>query len=106
MGRSEQREFTGRMTMLLIQLLKWQFQPYNQCNSWSHAIRAQRKFVSYLSSEAATLQTKFDDAAWLDVVWSCATCEVANETGLSLKTFPESCPWLISDILKEGWLPG
>ena len=94
------------MTVLLTQLLKWQFQPYNQCKSWSHAIRAQRKSVSYLLSGAATLRTKFDDAVWLDVVWSIAACGVANETGLNLKTFPESCPWLISDILKEGWLPG
>ena len=33
-GKSEQRELSSRMTVLLAHLLKWQFQPSHRCSSW------------------------------------------------------------------------
>ena len=42
MGRSEKRELVNRLTVLLLHLLKWQFQPALRGNSWRLSIEKQR----------------------------------------------------------------
>src|SRR4029077_12450499 len=42
MGRSERRELINRLTVLLLHLLKWQFQPGLRGNSWRLSIEEQR----------------------------------------------------------------
>ncbi|MFM0050350.1 DUF29 domain-containing protein, partial [Caballeronia grimmiae] len=44
-GKSEQREFASRMSVLLAHLLKWKFQPDRRGNSWRNTIRTQRAAV-------------------------------------------------------------
>ncbi|MEQ1600990.1 MAG: DUF29 domain-containing protein [Methylophilaceae bacterium] len=105
-GKSEQRELASRMAVLLAHLLKWQYQPARQCKNWQHTIRTQRKEVSYVLKEAPSLHTKFRDEPWTEIVWDKAKSQVENETGMDIDTFPETCPWNIADVLKEGWLPG
>jgi hypothetical protein len=39
LGRSEQRELAARMTVLLVRLLKWQYQPERRGASWESKIR-------------------------------------------------------------------
>jgi len=38
-GKSEQRELASRMAVLLMHLLKWQFQPDGRSNGWAGTIR-------------------------------------------------------------------
>ncbi len=38
MGRTEKRELVSRLTVLLVQLLKWQFQPTHRGPSWRLSI--------------------------------------------------------------------
>lgn len=102
-GKSEQRELASRLTVLLAHLLKWQFQPDRRSKSWSRTIAVQRKDVAYALAEAPSLRTKFNDAAWLDLVWGKAVVLASNETGLD--TFPDTCPWQISDVLSAEFHP-
>jgi ribosomal protein L29 len=104
-GKSEQRELASRMAVLLAHLLKWQYQPSKQSKSWQHTLRTQRKDIAYLLNEAPSLRTKFNDAEWLDLLWEKAKGQAENETGLDIDTFPETCPWSMTDALQEGWLP-
>ena len=46
MGRSLQRELVSRLTILFIHLLKWQFQPGYQGNSWRYTIEEQRDQIA------------------------------------------------------------
>ena len=38
MGKSEKRELVSRLTILLLHLLKWQFQPGLRGDSWRYTI--------------------------------------------------------------------
>ena len=105
-GKSEQRELASRMAVLMAHLLKWEHQPARRSKSWQYTLTTQRKEVAYVISEAPSLRTKFSDERWLDIVWSKAKSQAERETGLDIDTFPEVCPWPISDVLSEGWLPG
>jgi hypothetical protein len=104
-GKSEQRELASRMSVLLAHLLKWQFQPSRRSKSWQFTIRTQRKEVAYVLHEAPSLRSKFNDAAWLDIVWSKARSAASNETGLDLDAFPESLPWPVDDVLSQEFHP-
>ena len=104
-GKSEQRELASRMAVLLAHLLKWEHQPARRSKNWQYTLTMQRKEVAYVISEAPSLRTKFTDERWLDIVWSKAKSQAESETGLDLDTFPEVCPWPISDVLNEAWLP-
>jgi hypothetical protein len=103
-GKSEQRELASRMTVLLAHLLKWQCQAKYRGKSWTRTIAVQRKDVAYVLNEAPSLRGKFNDAQWLDVVWSKAVLSAENETELE-GVFPESCPWTIEQVLDPAFLP-
>lgn len=49
MGRGEKRELINRLAMLLMHLLKWQYQPGLRGNSWRLTIREQRIRLRNLS---------------------------------------------------------
>lgn len=43
MGRSEKRELTSRLAVLLTHLLKWSFEPEKRTNSWKYTIVEHRR---------------------------------------------------------------
>ena len=102
-GKSERRELASRMAVLMTHLLKWQFQPERQSVSWQRTIKEQRKSLGFHIKQVPSLKSKLGDPDWLDAIWSDAVTMAINETGMG--EFPESCPWLIEDILSNDWLP-
>jgi hypothetical protein len=42
MGKSEKRELSNRLTVLLMHLLKWQYQSVKRLTSWRNTIAVQR----------------------------------------------------------------
>lgn len=103
-GKSEQRELSSRMALLLSHLLKWQFQPPCRGAIWEKTIKAQRKEIEYSLKETPSLKIKFSDSAWLDVVWAKAVARTVSETGLDV--FPEECPWSIDQVLGVDFFLG
>jgi len=102
-GKSEQRELSSRMAVLLAHLLKWKFQPERQCANWEMTIRIQRKDIDYALKKTPSLKPKLNDPEWLENIWGNALLVAINETGMS--SFPDACPWAMNDVLRDGWLP-
>lgn len=102
-GKSEQRELSNRMAVLLAHLLKWQCQSERQGSSWRNTIRAQRKEIGYLLDEAPSLRQKLIEDRWLDMVWSKAVAQASTETGLDV--FPDCFPWAMNQVLDLAWWP-
>ena len=105
LGRSEKRALASHMTVLLAHLLKWQHQPELRSKSWQRPIATQRKEVHYELAASPSLKPLFCDPEWIDFVWSRATVLAGEETGIDIDTFPEACPWGVTDVLWDGWLP-
>jgi len=105
-GKSEQRELESRMAVLLAHLLKWQYQPDRRGKSWQSTFKLQRKRVLRAITKTPSLKASLSDQDWLDDAWADAAVQAAKETGIEMDIFPESCPWNMDDVLKEGWLPG
>ena len=104
-GKSEQRELASRMSLLLAHLLKWQFQPERQGNSWARTIKDQRAGVLRRLANTPSLRACLNDQNWWADTWSDAGISASKETGIEYATFPEVCPWTEAEILGEGWYP-
>ena len=101
MGRAEKRELESRLEILLMHLLKWQFQPSKRSRSWQLTIKEQRlrlqKHLKQNPSLKAAIADVFDDAYQLAVV------SAEKETGLDI--FPEICPYNADQVLLDSFLP-
>ena len=104
MGRGERRELVNRLTILLLHLLKWQFQPGFRGPSWSSSIREQRiRLRSHLKdnpSLKAKLEELFAEAYELAVIGA------ARETGLPEIDFPKSAPYRFEEAADDAFWPG
>lgn len=101
MGRSEKRQLESRLEILIIHLLKWQFQPNLRSRSWQLTIKEQRLRLEKLLQKNPSLQPNLIEA--IEDVYPLATISAERETGLSL--FPETCPYNLTEILSSEFLP-
>jgi len=101
MGRAERRELESRLEVLLMHLLKWQFQPSRRSRSWQLTIKEQRlrlrKHLKQNPSLKAAIADVFEDAYQLAVI------SAEKETGLDI--FPDICPYADQQVLLDGFLP-
>jgi hypothetical protein len=103
MGRSEKRELVSRLQVLIMHLLKWQFQPGFRSKSWQLTIEEQRIRVDRHLTENPSLKAELNEA--IGSAHSIAVLAAARETGLSLETFPPACPWSFAQISDSNFWP-
>jgi hypothetical protein len=103
MGKREKRELVSRLTVLLLHLAKWRFQPGLRSRSWRLSVEAQRLDVTELLAENPSFQPWLDQA--LAAAWRRAVLEAQRETGLDAAAFPSHCPWTASQALDDAFWP-
>jgi CTP:molybdopterin cytidylyltransferase MocA len=103
MGRTEKRELVSRLKVLLMQLLKWRFQPTGRGTSWRLTIEEQRREVIEHMADNPSLKSKVVEA--LANAHVTAVLAAARETGLDRRTFPVDCPWSYEQIVDETFWP-
>ena len=103
MGKSEHRALSSRLDVLLMLLLKWQYQPEHRSSSWQGSIKEQRFRVAKLLKENPGLKSELD-AIMVDA-YSIAKISAFKETGLSESSFPESCPWSFEKVMDSQFWP-
>ncbi|KOR31033.1 hypothetical protein TI04_02975 [Achromatium sp. WMS2] len=103
MGRSEKRELKNRLKILLIHLLKWQYQPELRGTSWWATIKEQREEITQCLGENPGLKPIIDDT--LKAAYKIGTFAALKETGLKPDTFPNTCPWTFDQIMDPEFWP-
>jgi hypothetical protein len=103
MGKTEKRELVSRLTVLLLHLLKWRFQPSHRGNSWRNTIRIQRREVAAHMDDNPSLKALLSRA--IDQAYGTAAIEAETETGLSESTFPTNCPWSFDQMMDPEFWP-
>jgi hypothetical protein len=103
MGRSEKRELVNRLVILLLHLLKWQYQPGLRGNSWRLSVEEQRYRLADHLGDNPSLKAKIPEA--LVNAYRLALVEAERETGITRKTFPALCPWSFDQIIAEDFWP-
>jgi uncharacterized Zn finger protein len=104
MGRTEKRELISRLSILLLHMLKWRYQPDKRSSSWEASIRVQRNRLADHLDDNPSLKPPAPQA--LASAYRDAALEAVAETGLPGSTFPDRCPWAVEQVLDGGFWPG
>lgn len=103
MGKTEKRELISRLAVLLLHLLKWEYQPVRRGSSWSRTIRVQRRDLTMHMKDNPSLKSIIPEA--MENAYGNALIEAADETGFPESTFPSSCPWTFDQVMSAEFWP-
>ena len=103
MGRSERRTLKSNLIVVLLHLLKWQFQAEHRTGSGESSILEHRRRVRELLQESPSLQP------YLQTIFAECYAEAVKqakaEIGLSLEIFPRECPYNLTEVMTDDFLP-
>jgi len=104
MGKTEKRELVNLLTVLLMHLLKWHFQPPGRGKSWRLTIVEQRYKLADHLADNPSLTAKMSEA--IANAYRLALVAAERETDLPVTAFPAVCPWNFDQIMNEDFWPG
>ena len=102
-GKSEQREFAGRMAALLAHLIQWRYQPEQRGATLDIIIRTRRTGIARRLRLTPSLAAMLTEPDWQDEIWGDAV--VAAIALADIDNLPETCPWPMGRIIDIDWLP-
>lgn len=103
LGKTEKRELVSRLTVLLLHLLKWRFQPSRRGRSREATITVQRNDVTDHLRDNPSLSAQLDEA--MTRAYRKAAISAMGETDLPLSTFPVVCPSSFDQIMAQDFWP-
>ncbi|MBD2440772.1 DUF29 domain-containing protein [Nostoc sp. FACHB-110] len=103
MGKSERRRLKSNLIVILVHLLKWQFQPQKRSGSWEASIIEHRRRVNEALNDSPSLQSYLDSI--FAESYLQAVKQAKAETGLPVESFPSICPYDILDVTNDEYLP-
>jgi hypothetical protein len=103
LGKSDRRALQSRLVVLLLHLLKWKYQPEYRTGSWRATISEQRRQIRVLLEDSPSLRPYL--LKCLEKCFEDGRRQASDETNQALKSFPQDCPFLETEILDEEFLP-
>ena len=103
MGKRDKRELYSRLTVLIVHLLKWKWQPEKRSQSWQSTMFTQRSELDLLLADSPSLMRNVTAAA--GDVYPRAVKMAVLQTGLPARTFSRECPFSSQQILDFSFLP-
>ncbi len=100
-GRSEKRQLASHLEVLIMHLLKWQYQPNLRSRSWQLTIKERRLRLVKLLQENPSLKHGLTETVLS--LYPLAVISAERETGLS--NYPEHCPYTPEELLNNQFLP-
>ncbi|HEY9692099.1 MAG TPA: DUF29 domain-containing protein [Oculatellaceae cyanobacterium] len=100
--RSDRRELQNRLRVLLMHLLKHQYQPEKRTGSWVSTIVEQHRQIVLLLKNSPSLKPYY-----LEIFVDCYTDAVkdaSDETKLAVKSFPVESPFLPEDVINRDFI--
>lgn len=103
MGRSERRALESNLTVVLLHLLKYKYQPTHRSNSWLSSILEHRLRIKKQLQESPSLKPYLEQV--FEECYGDARLRAAVETGLPLTTFPTELPFTTEEVRDIDYLP-
>ena len=102
MSGSQLRELKSRLIVLLMHLLKYQYQPSKRSSSWVGTIWEQFYQIVSLLEDSPSLKPYY-----LEIFNDCylkAIPAASSETKLPIKTFPSESPFSPEDVINSDFI--
>lgn len=101
-GRSEQKELGSYLQVLLMHLLKCQYQPEKRTKSWDTTISNCRDKIQDCLEDTPSLKRFLADSEWLEKYYRRARRDAAKETEQPMENFPLELPFTIEEIIDRS----
>jgi hypothetical protein len=105
LGRSEQKELGSHLKVLIMHLLKWQYQPDRRTASWEVTLANCRDSIQDCLEDSPSLQRFLNDAEWVAKHYRRARRDAAKEIQIQAERFPAKCPYSLDKILDPAFFP-
>jgi len=102
MGKRQKQELISRLRVLLMHLLKWEYEPTYRSKSWTATIKTQRFDIAEHLEQNPSLKHTLDFA--IGKAWKGALVD-ADETEIDKQNFPQTCPWTFDQFMAEDFWP-
>lgn len=96
MANRDRRAVESRLVLLLMHILKWEFQQDHRSSSWERSIIVHRNDLNR-HAERGVLRNHAE--AMLGEIYAEAVELASVETGLSDTAFPKECPYTLDEVL-------
>lgn len=103
MGNSDKHALSSDLVVVLLHLLKWQYQPHKRTRSWEKSIAEHRRRIDECFEASPSLKRYYLQI--FDKCYRNARKQTKIETKLPLDHFPEICPFTSEQVLDEDFLP-
>jgi len=102
MSGSQRRELKNRLIVLLMHLLKYQYQPSRRSSSWVRTIWEQFYQIESLLEDSPSLKPYYLEI--FAETYSKAVRFASAETKLPIKTFPSDSPFSPEDVINSDFI--
>lgn len=102
--KHERRALESRLEVLLMHLLKCQFQPEHMSNSWMRTLYEQRRRIERVLKDSPSLVPRLWDV--VEEAFPHAVQLAAFETGLAPTHFPQKNPYTLEQLRDPLFVPG
>lgn len=97
LARTEFDKLVSFLRLTIMHMLKWEYQPSRRTRSWAISIANHRESADEILADNPGLKSRIGEA--LERAYPKARRDAADETELPFATFPESCPYSLSEIM-------
>jgi hypothetical protein len=97
-AKNELRSMRSNVEVILLHLLKWEFQPSKRSKSWSHSIGEHRERVLVDLADSATMASKWDET--VAKAYRPARLRAAREAKLDVRLLPLECPFSREQVMQ------
>ncbi|MBF0338691.1 MAG: DUF29 domain-containing protein [Nitrospirae bacterium] len=103
LGKSEKKELRNRLAVLIMHLLKWQYQPDKRSESWKSTISIQRVEIKFVLKDSPSLKHIVETI--INEAYEKAIVMFQKETRFSQTELPETCPYTFNQLIDNNFLP-
>lgn len=103
LGKRDRREVHSRLRLVLMHLLKWQYQPSKRGDSWRATIAAQRSDIQDILEQSPSIHRAL--VKRFPKTYGEAVVRALLETQLPAKALPESSPFTLEQALDFDFMP-
>jgi hypothetical protein len=103
MGRNDKKSIKSNLVIVLLHLLKHEFQPKRRSRSWLDSILEHRLRLRDDLEESPSLQGHLE--AVLPDAYADARARAITQTGMSERAFPRTSPYTLEQALDPEFLP-
>ena len=101
MGKSQKQRLISNLRILLMHLLKWEFQSNKRTNSWKYTIIEHRRRILEQLEDSPSLKNYLN--LKFESTYQKARKDASLETNRSVSLFPEKYPYKVEQVLDEDW---